>query len=78
MFDPLLEAETVGDGLFEAIDGFLGPAEERVIAGHVIEDAGIIRLDRQRTARPFQGSLALANLRKSSRAQLEGTRIVRV
>ena len=78
VLDPLLEAEAVRDGFVEAFDGLFGAAELRIVAGDVIEDAGVVGLDGQSPASPFQGTRTLARRAQATTSHVEGSGVVRV
>jgi hypothetical protein len=55
---PLLFGPAVGDGAFQAIDGFIRLAHLSIDAAHVVEDARLLGFHHQRALGPFQGAFA--------------------
>ena len=67
---------TLRHDFFEAGDGFFVESQEGVAAGHIVENHGIIGIDRKGAASPFEGAFPLPGLEQSSGTQVESASIV--
>ncbi len=75
---PLLFGPAVGDGAFQAIDGFIRLAQLGIDAAHVVENAGLLGFHHQRALGPFQGAIPFAELSQAAGPEINCPRVVRV